>query len=482
MSSLVVGPFNRVEGDLEVTVETADGAVREARVGASLYRGFEHILLGRPAGDALAVAPRVCGICSLSHSVAAARALAAVSGVEMPVNGRLALNLALATEVIADHLTHFHMFFMPDFTRPVYEGEAWFAAAGRFQTNGGEAQARFLPARARLLHLLGGLVGKWPHSLAIQPGGTSRAVAEGEPVRLLSILGEFRAYLETYHYGGALEEFAELDSLSALGRWSNEAPVNNGDLRLFLHMADELELDRLGRGEGRFMSSGAHDSGDGPLYRPGIWDGGPGNFDPDRITEDVSHTWMDDAGNGPCHPRDGATRPDADKAEGYTWAKAPRLSGKTMEVGALARQMVDGHPLIRDWVERSGANVTNRIAARMIEVAHLVPEMERWVRALTPGEPFFADAPSDSVGSGVGLVEAARGTLGHWLEVEDGRLVRYQIVSPTTWNFSPRDGNDCLGPVESALVGTPVRKGEENPIAVQHVVRSFDPCMACTVH
>ena len=73
---LIVGPFNRVEGDLEVTLDIRDGAVAEARVTAPLYRGFEQILLGRPAGDALVIAPRICGLCSVSQSVAAARALA----------------------------------------------------------------------------------------------------------------------------------------------------------------------------------------------------------------------------------------------------------------------------------------------------------------------------------------------------------------------------------------------------------------------
>ena len=77
------------------------------------------------------------------------------------------------------------------------------------------------------------------------------------------------------------------------------------------------------------------------------------------------------------------------------------------------------------------------------------------------------------------LVEAARGSLGHWITVEGGRIANYQIVSPTTWNFSPRDGEGTPGPLEQALVGTPVGEGN---VAVQHVVRSFDPCMVCTVH
>jgi Ni,Fe-hydrogenase I large subunit len=85
-------------------------------------------------------------------------------------------------------------------------------------------------------------------------------------------------------------------------------------------------------------------------------------------------------------------------------------------------------------------------------------------------------------GRAVGLNEAARGSLLHALAVREGRIAHYQIVAPTTWNFSPRDAEGTPGPLEAALAGTPVATGEGTPVAVQHIVRSFDPCMVCTVH
>src|SRR5450756_3018915 len=108
MTRLILGPFNRVEGDLEVEREVAEGRVIEARVNAPMYRGFEVMLIGRDPMDALTIAPRICGICSVSQSVAAARALADASGVVVPPNGLHALNLMLACENFADHLTHFY--------------------------------------------------------------------------------------------------------------------------------------------------------------------------------------------------------------------------------------------------------------------------------------------------------------------------------------------------------------------------------------
>ena len=94
MTRLIVGPFNRVEGDLELTLDIAEGRVAEARVATTLYRGFEQILVGRPAADALAIAPRICGICSLSQSMAAAACHAARAIATTTTNGETAVEPA----------------------------------------------------------------------------------------------------------------------------------------------------------------------------------------------------------------------------------------------------------------------------------------------------------------------------------------------------------------------------------------------------
>ena len=190
MSKLVLGPFNRVEGDLEVSLEVSDGAVHSARVNAPLYRGFEPMLLGKAPLDALAIVPRICGICSVAQSAAAASALAEAMGLTPPPNGRLARNLIQAGENLADHLTHFYLFFMPDFARAAYAAKPWFAETeGRFKAQTGRATAEMLPARAGFMRLQGYLAGKWPHTMALQPGGTTRAVLAAEKIRLYAARG-----------------------------------------------------------------------------------------------------------------------------------------------------------------------------------------------------------------------------------------------------------------------------------------------------
>jgi len=485
---IVLGPFNRVEGDLEVSIDVEGGLIVEARVNSPLFRGFEQILVGRAPDDALAVVPRICGICSVAQSAAAAAALAAAAGIEPAPNGRLAQHLIQATENLADHLAHFYLFFMPDFARSAYRGRAWYARiAARFAAVTGSAAPELLTARANFFKLIGFLAGRWPHTLALQPGGSTKAMTAAERIRIGAVLRDFRAFLESTLIGDTLENFAALGSEDALRAWS---AGRAGDFPSFLRAADDLALERSGRAGDRFMSYGAYG-----LFAAGLWQpnavpqGGlsqrshcPGGavdcLDVEKITEDTRHAWLADS--DPLPPAAGQTVVEADKAGAYTWCKAPRYAGQVVETGALARQVVTGHALLRDLVLRHGGSVTARVTARMIELATVLPAMEGWVRQIILGDPFCIPAPPPEEGQGVGLVEAARGSLGHWLAIRRGRIERYQIIAPTTWNFSPRDSAGQAGPLEQALIGLPA--GEGAPPTVQHVVRSFDPCMVCTVH
>ena len=474
MTELIVGPFNRVEGDLEVRLDIADGQVRAARANSPLFRGFEAMLKGADPRDALTLTPRICGICSISQSAAAAHALADAAGAAMPPQGALAAAVLHGLENLADHVTHFYLFFMPDFARAAYQGRDWHGEmVARFTATKGSSQKAALDARARLFHITGLLGGKWPHTLAIQPAGVTRTPTAAERVRMLSILRSFRRFLEERLFGAPVETFLALSNISGLDDWSA------GDAGLFFRASRELGLDRIGKGPGRYLSYGAYPLAEGRATRAGVWsDGAVSEVDPATIEEHVAQSWM--LGEA-AHPFEGETVPDEDMSDtGYSWCKAPRLGGATAEVGALARQIVDGQPLALALASEGG--VRARIAGRLIEIARTQLWLEDWVSALDPAAQFMGEFAVPAEGRGMGLVEAARGSLGHWVVIERGRIANYQIVAPTTWNFSPRDAAGVPGPLEAALVGAPVAPGETTPLSVQHIVRSFDPCMVCTVH
>jgi hydrogenase large subunit len=332
------------------------------------------------------------------------------------------------------------------------------------------------------MHIMGTLAGHWPHTLGLQPGGTTHAIDRAEQARVLAALASFRRFLETRMFGEALESVVAIKSAAELRDWASRPGPATSDLAAFLRLAKALRLDELGRATDRFLSYGAYRQDGGHLFRRGVHAEGKDHaLNLADISEDLASSWYARA-SGPRHPAHGVTTPDADAKGGYSWCKAPRLAGDVVEVGALARQLVDGHPLFRDLVKATGGNVANRVIARLVEIARVALAIEDWTRHIVPQEPFFVDGEMPAEAECAGLIEAARGSLGHWVTVKKGRILNYQIVAPTTWNFSPRDSSGVPGACEQALVGAPVRDGEADPVAVQHIVRSFDPCMVCTVH
>jgi hydrogenase large subunit len=107
--------------------------------------------------------------------------------------------------------------------------------------------------------------------------------------------------------------------------------------------------------------------------------------------------------------------------------------------------------------------------------------MAEWILDLVPGGSVYAPYEIPDEGEGAGLTAAPRGALGHWVRLKGGKIDHYQCVVPTTWNASPKDEQGNPGPIEQAIIGTPI-KDEENPFEIVRIVRSFDPCLACAVH
>ena len=253
----------------------------------------------------------------------------------------------------------------------------------------------------------------------------------------------------------------------------------------------------LGRGCGNFLTYGAFpedDDGGSPFYPSGVLVGNQLQaLNTDAITEDVRYSWYSSASGR--KPTEGETKPDPTKAGAYSWLKAPRYDGRPLEVGPLARLLVAYHDgrnaALKSAVDgllkavgrgpQDLVSVLGRHATRALEAKLLVDRCSEWIEQLVPDQPSCCDFTIPASGSGIGLTEAARGALGHWLEIREHKIANYQCVVPTTWNCSPRDDRDQSGPVEQALVGTPIAD-PKSPIEAARVIRSFDPCLACAVH
>ncbi|NDV13971.1 nickel-dependent hydrogenase large subunit [Crenobacter caeni] len=478
MSRRVIGPINRVEGDLALTLTLENGRVAHAEVSSPLFRGFERILAGRHAQDALAIVPRICGICSVSQAMAAVNALEVLYGVSAPPNGQKVRNLVHAIENLCDHLTHFTLFFMPDFAHDAYRARRWHArAASAFTAQRGSAHAPMLEARATLMRVVGLVAGHWPHTMSLQAGGVTRTVSATERVRLARYLALARRYLETTLFGCPLEAISALSTPAGLAAYRDAHP--HAQFALFLEVADDLDLYALGRCDAPLIAACAYPSDDGPLSDALCWqDGKPTPLDTATISEDVAHSRY--AGEA-AHPFAADTLPLPAKAGAYSWNRAPRLAGAPAQTGALARALARGDALSHALMRAGGSNVASRTIARVREIALLLPAMETWLASLALAEPFAVPCPPIPLHERAeGLTEAARGMLGHWVTLEGERIARYQIIAPTGWNFSPRDAAGVCGPLEAALAGT--EAPDAQALTIQHIVRSFDPCQVCTTH
>lgn len=508
MTSITVSPVTRIEGHLAVHADTTpadssgDVVVTEARCEGEMFRGIEQILVGRDPLDAQQITQRICGVCPVAHGIASVQAQEAAYEIVPTLNGRLEQNLILAANYLQSHILHFYHLAALDFVDVTailsYSGndtqlqslKSWvqnsldrrdvFPAAPflpRYEADyvaevdvNVELLSHYVQALElrRTCHEMGAVFGaRLPHTTALVPGGcTQRPTID----RVLAYRSRLKRVLS----------FVRDTYLPDLLQVAKAFP----------------QYMEIGAGCGNFLSYGVFrmNEEDERFLRPGVLVNGAWEpLQADRIREDVAHSRFDQGSD--LHPSKGETNPDPTKHNAYSWIKSPRYQGSPMEVGPLARVLTNYHDPSCDWVKKEVDGVLRSIdvpAERLVSVLgrHLARGLEalwigrqafRWLDEIdVDGEP-ARDFTIPASAQGVGLTEAPRGALGHWLSIEDHKIARYQCIVPTTWNCSPRDDRNQPGPVEQALEGTRVSKPLQ-PIEVGRIVRSFDPCIACAVH
>ncbi|MGN7611106.1 nickel-dependent hydrogenase large subunit [Magnetococcales bacterium HHB-1] len=501
---ILIDPVTRLEGHLALKVEVENGQVSKAFSKGEMFRGFEQILLNRDPMDAQQITQRICGVCPIAHGTASILAQDDAYGIKPPENGRLLRNLILGANYIQSHIVHFYQLSALDFVDIAailhYKGQnagmnelkSW--AKTQLESKLLYPVAPFLPRFAgdyikdininlgaiehylealdmrRLAHQMAAVFsGKIPHAASLIAGGVTERI---DPRKIL-------------YYQSRLDKLHDF--------------IKNRYLPDVIAVAKAYpQYFSIGRGNGNFLAYGAFPQSDqtDDLLFPGgvILQGKYHALDISKITEQVRHSWFKDQDSN-LHPSEGKTDPTPEKSQAYSWLKAPRYDNHVMEVGPLARMLVAyqsgrrpeinqriDHLLKTTGLTADALNsMLGRHAARALETLFVAEQCDQWLQKLDLKKPVFTPFTIPKESRGVGLTEAPRGALGHWLEIKDHRISNYQCVVPTTWNCSPRDDYDNPGVVEQALVGTPIAD-PDNPLEATRVVRSFDPCLACAVH
>ena len=516
MTRVVIDPVTRIEGHLKVELEldSLGTSIASATVSGDMYRGFENIVANRDPRDAAPILSAICGVCHSDHHIASVRALEnaagmldypngyANEGTSLPMNAVLSRNIVGGADWAYSHALHLLALAGPDYRLyGLLNGPATPAGVSNYADL---LRLVVLPAQAYMHQTITLWGGKAPHQRGSVPGGN--------PVRpTADVIANTRAKVR------ALRTTVDL-----------VAPVIWNYLT-----ANASSLQALGAGTGSFISMGGFPDPTAsggtdqmPLLIPrGVIPSGsstPGSFDPGLITEDVDHAWYDQASSSPVVGEQ-LPVPDMSKAGAYSWGKSPAYGGTACECGPLAREYVSGliprlggviHGIVSEIPGlplNPRGSVFDRMLARALELVALVGTdsttenlqalgtdlglsltdvledlglppsglMEHWLDGLDVGGPSYTPSyRNPGNGEGVGLWEAPRGSLLHWMKLASSKISAYQVVAPTTWNVAHN------GPLETSLAGTPVGQTgtSEDLRQAAYVIRSFDMCGACTVH
>ncbi len=504
MEKIVIDPVTRIEGHLKVEVTIDNGEVKDARVSGTLFRGWEIILGGRDPRDASQITQRVCGVCPAAHATASCFALDNAFGIESLItdNARIIRNLILGANFLQSHILHFYHLASLDFFdvtkvssyegddpdllslkkflgrdklapfAPRYEGD--YRLDKKTNQNFASHYIKALQIRKKCHEMLAIFGGKMPHNVGMVAGGVTERPTSDKIASFLWRLNEIREFIDNVYLPDvlALTKFYE-DHLYAGS--SSSSFLSYGAFILDNSEIDQTKQNRL------FLQGVVNQN---LTYE---------SLNTDNISEYVKYSWYAQDKSS-LHPTEGKTEPNEEKKNGYSWIKAPRYKEMPCEVGPAARMIVGycgGKEPVKKAVEnifsyikgevKLFSSILGRHIARAVDAKLIADSMATWVTQLKVDEPVYVPCSIPPEAEGVGLTEAPRGALGHWIRIKDKLIDNYQLVVPTTWNASPRDDKDEPGPLEKALSGLKI-KDPKNPFEIVRCVRSFDPCLACAVH
>ncbi len=476
--TISIDPLTRIEGHLKIETTLEKKKVVDAKSAGTLYRGFEQILVGRNPLDAVQITQRFCGVCPTPHAIASSQSLDNAFGIMPPNNGRLIRNIMQGANTIQSHVLNFYHLTSLDYFRgpdvppfiPRYEAD--YRVAKNVQNDLLNHYIQAYEIRLKAHELCAIWSGKMPHMASIVPGGVTINPRLDNITTSLWRLKELKDFINNVYLP---------DVMTIAEVYGDYFQIGVGSKNLLSYGQFDLDSEPDVMKRQRLL----------PMGR--ITGGKLQTLNPDKITEDVSSSWYD----SPSHvnPRKGETIPNPVKSEAYSWLKAPRYDGKVYEVGPLARMVVayenGSNPKVVQLIDdalntlkvgpEALYSVMGRHLARTLECKFVADELADMIMQIKLDAPVCVDHKIPDSAVGMGLWEAARGALGHWIEIKNGNIARYQAVVPTTWNASPKDDKGKPGAIEQALIGTTV-DDTENPFAIARIVRSFDPCIACAVH
>ena len=441
--SIIIDPITRISGFLEITANLEKNEVADVETSGLLYRGFEKILEKKPPLDAVFLTERICGICSAAHSIASSMAIENALEIKVDINDMYLRDIIHGFEFIQNHLRQFYLFTVPSYVRlphvsPLYQNDYTdYRIPEKIEKVISDNYIKGIEM-SRLAHegeaVLGG---KAPHNHGVFPGGVTTTIDSYKISKVKSIIK-------------SLSEFISNNMMEDMDIISD-------------YYSDYF---KKGKSYNNFLSFGVFNNYNEEdityIKSSVIIEGKYNEFSKDKISEDIRYSYYEDG------------KVNLDKENSYTFIKAARYDGLPMEVGPLARLILSG-----EYIMRSSCMDRNR--ARVIETEKIINIMDKMINRVKIMENNQGIYNFEGSLIGFGLTDTTRGALYHSIEIENSIIKRYNIITPTVWNLSPKGSDVVYGTVEKSLMGTKIND-MKNPVEIGRIVRSYDPCVSCATH
>jgi hydrogenase large subunit len=415
--------IEKIEGEATLKFSYKDNLIDFVDIEFFNTRNIENILQNKPALDALVINPRVCGICGHAHLQATAKALEdCIDGLVLSNKAKIIRELSLNFEIIQNHFKWFYMTIMP----LLGYKDTYIKALYPSQT---------------INKAIATIAGQYPHKSYAIVGGIVSEVTTMDLVRLKSLIDEVVEFFEKEVLQSSIANLQECDNVDLL--LSRE-----GDLSKILHHLKNQNLDNIGKSYDRFIVFGSSS-----YFKSG-------KSNKTRVTKSLDTKYIQEIPN------------QTSKAKNVTY------KDKYFEVGPLSRAMLKKTPLIKDAHRKYGDSIFSRIIARVCEIPQLLLHSKDLISQIDLTEPSYIEPRVDISqlsGAGVGIVEAARGSLIHKVKLQNGVIKDYQIITPTQWNL----GN---GTKESLAIAQKAMVGLDDEHTAELVFKTFDVCSVCTTH
>lgn len=422
--------IEKIEGEAELDFSFNEGKIDDVKINFGFYRGIEKILEGKAPRDALVITPRVCGICNHAHLLASVKALEdgyRNAGIEIELTNKAndIREFTLASELIQNHIKWFYLIMLPQLEKMLeVEREENYALKASYLSS-------------TITKALAIFAGQWPHSSYAVPGGITCDPSYVDVLQAENLVDECIDFFEKMVMGMELSSLLELNSMTQLSEIK-------GDFGRLLELLDESGLAERGKSHDRFIVFG-----ECLCFKVG-------KSIPTKVSS-INPKFVKE------HTQEG------------TVAKAVHYKDRLFEVGPLARGMIAKESIVKVLHKRYKDSLLTRIFSRVYEIGLLLNYSKVLLNRLDLSEASCTLDPSISVENfeGIGVVEAARGSLIHKIKVKEGLIENYEIITPTQWNLSHGDQKE-QGIAIKAMVGS--KSIEE----ATYIFRAFDVCSVCT--